>query len=60
MQTHHVIQINEGVIDCHNLDLLGMEGSTGHQTTNTAKSKAKSQVYFVIMQLTQCTITWLY
>lgn len=37
--THHVLQVDEGVIDGHNLHLLGVESSTGHQTTNTAKSE---------------------
>ena len=36
--THHVFQVNEWVIDGHNFHLLGGESSTGHQTTDAAKS----------------------
>lgn len=36
--THHVLQVNEGVVDGHNLHLLGGESSTSHQTTDTAES----------------------
>lgn len=35
---YHVVQVNEWVIDGHNFHLLGSESSTGHQTTNAAKS----------------------
>lgn len=41
-KTHHVIQINERVIDGHNLHLLGGDSSPGHQTSDTAKSEIKS------------------
>lgn len=37
--TYHVLQVDERVIDGHNLHLLGGECSTGHQTTDTAKSE---------------------
>ncbi len=37
--THHVLQVDERVIDGHNLHLLGGESSTGHQTTDAAESE---------------------
>lgn len=37
--TDHVLQVDEGVIDSDNLHLLGVETSTGHQTTDAAKSE---------------------
>lgn len=37
--THHVLQVDERVIDSHNLHLLGDETSTGHQTTDAAESE---------------------
>lgn len=36
--TYHVLQVDEWVIDGHNLHLLGVESSTGHQTTDAAES----------------------
>lgn len=44
---YHVVQVDEGVIDGHNLHLLGGESSTGHQATNASKSKKKGTVWFV-------------
>lgn len=41
---YHVIQVDEGVIDGHNLHLLGGESSTGHQATDAAKSKKGNSV----------------
>lgn len=35
--TNHVLQVDEGVIDGHNLHLLGGEGSAGHQTADAAE-----------------------
>merc|ERR1719462_336519 len=36
---HHVVNINEWVIDGHNVDLAtAIEGGTGHQATDTSKS----------------------
>lgn len=37
--SYHVLQVDEGVVDGHNLHLLGVEGGTSHQTTDAAKSK---------------------
>lgn len=37
--TDHVLQVDEGVIDSDNLHLLGVETSTGHQTTDAAESE---------------------
>lgn len=42
-QPHHVVQVNEGVIDGHNIDLSGLESGTGYQAANTTKSAIKSQ-----------------
>lgn len=39
--TNHVLQVNEGVIDGHDLHLLGGESSTGHQTADAAESGEK-------------------
>ena len=39
MQTYHVLQVNEGIIDGYDLHLLGLETSAGHQTTDAAKSR---------------------
>lgn len=36
--THHVLQVDEWVIDGYNFHLLGVESSTGHQTTDAAES----------------------
>lgn len=36
---YHVLQINERVVDGHNVHFLGAETSTGHQTTNAAESE---------------------
>lgn len=40
--SHHVLQVDEGVIDGHNLHLLGVESSTGHQTTDAAESEKRT------------------
>lgn len=37
--THHVLQVDEGVVDGHNLHLLGGEGGAGHQATDAAESE---------------------
>lgn len=37
--THHVVQVNERVIDGHNLHLFRGESSSGHQTADTAKTE---------------------
>ncbi|MBG9499278.1 hypothetical protein ABE44_09205, partial [Bacillus thuringiensis] len=34
----HVLQVDERVVDGHDLHLLGGEGSSGHQTTDAAES----------------------
>lgn len=39
--SYHVLQVDEGVVDGHDLHLLGVEGGTSHQTTDAAKSKKK-------------------
>lgn len=43
--TYHVLQVNKRVIDSHNLHLLGGETSTGHQTTDAAKSEKWTLVF---------------
>lgn len=37
--THHVLQVDEWVVDGHNLHLLSVESSAGHQATDTAESE---------------------
>lgn len=44
MVTNHVLQVNEGVINGHNLHLLGGESSTGHQTADAAESGKESSL----------------
>lgn len=44
---YHVLQVDEWVIDGHNLHLLGGDSSTGHQTTNAAKSE-ETKFYFLV------------
>lgn len=44
--THHVLKVNEWVIDGHNLHLLGDNGGTGHQTADTTESE-RGTVYLV-------------
>lgn len=41
LSSHHVIQVNEGVIDGHHLDLAPCGSSTSHQTTDTPKSETQ-------------------
>lgn len=36
--THHVVQINEGIVDGHHLDFAREDGSPGDQAANAAKS----------------------
>lgn len=40
-EVHHVVQVNEGVIDGDDLDLAALGGGTGHQTPNTPKSETR-------------------
>lgn len=42
--TNHVLQVNEGVIDGHNLHLLGGESSASHQTADAAESAGGKNV----------------
>lgn len=37
--TCHVSKVNEWVINGHNLYFLGLDRSTGHQTSNAAESE---------------------
>ena len=37
--THHVLQVDERVIDGHDLHNLGGEGCSGHQATDAAESE---------------------
>lgn len=41
---YHVIQVDERVIDGHNLHLLGGESCTGHQATDATESKKGKSV----------------
>lgn len=41
--THHVVQIDEGIIDGHHLDFARKDGSPGDQAANTAKSGEKQR-----------------
>lgn len=41
--SHHVVQIDEGVVDGHNLDLASCGGGTGHQTADTSESEIKEE-----------------
>lgn len=36
--SHHVVQIDEGVVDGNHLDLASGGGGAGHQTADTSKS----------------------
>lgn len=40
---HHVVQIDEGVVDGHHLDLASFGGGTGHQTADTSKSEMQEK-----------------
>lgn len=37
--SHHVVQIDEWVVDGHHLDLASCSSGTGHQTADTAESE---------------------
>lgn len=39
--THHVVQINERIVDGHHLDFAREDGSPGNQAADTAKSGEK-------------------
>lgn len=41
--TDHVLQVNEGVIDGHDLHLLGGEAGAGHQTADAAESENREE-----------------
>lgn len=45
--SYHVLQVDEGVVDGHDLHLLGVEGGTSHQTTDAAKSEKQNQTSFL-------------
>lgn len=39
--SHHVVQVDEGVVDGHHLDLASGSGGTGHQTADTSESETQ-------------------
>lgn len=41
--THHVVQVDEGVVDGHHLNLATNGGGAGHQTANTSESRMQEE-----------------
>lgn len=41
--SHHVVQVDEGVIDGHHLNFATLGGSTGDQTADTSESKLQER-----------------
>lgn len=49
--SHHVVQIDEGVVDGDHLDLASWGGGAGHQTADTSESETQEDEVSVIKQL---------
>lgn len=41
--SHHVVQVDEGVVDGHHLDLATCGGGTCHQTADTSESETQEE-----------------
>ena len=49
--TYHVVKRDEGVIDGHNRDISLLDGSSGYQTTNTAKSENSQEKISILRRI---------
>lgn len=43
LRTHHVVQINEWVIDCHHFNFPRLDRSSGDQAADATESRAKGK-----------------